>query len=109
MGVRRLPRDPEKQKAWARKLGAQAIIPPICCFRYYRESIGQYYPRIFRRAFEIGAVAALRQVLQDVARPDDPCAGLPPHLVKSARAAKRARERKAARIHSGRGSKRAAA
>lgn len=109
MGTKRLPRDTEKQKAWARKLGAQAIIPPICCFRYYRESIGQYYPRLFRRAFELGAVAALKQVLQEIAQPDDPCAGLPPHLVKSARAAKRARERKAAQIHPGRGSKRAAA
>ena len=96
MGAGRLPRTPEAQKAWARHLVAGLNVPPIAIFRYERESLGQCYQRIFCRAYEIGAEAALRAVLKELARSDDPLAGLPAHLVKSAQAAARARQIKSA-------------
>lgn len=97
MGVKRLPRDPAGQKRWARRVASQQVTPPIACFAYPRESRGQFYARIFRRAYELGAEAALREILAELERSDDPLAGLPPHLKKSAQAAARARRRKAQR------------
>jgi len=96
MGQQRLPRDPEEQRRWARRLVAGMNIPPIDLFLQQGESPRQAYQRIFRRAFELGAEAAVNECLAELERPDDPCAGLPPHLVKSAKAAARAREKKRA-------------
>ena len=96
MGQQRLPRDPEKQRRWARRLVAGLNIPPIDILLHHGESPRQAYQRIFRRAFELGAEAALNECLAELERPDDPYAGLPPHLVKSAKAAARARARKRA-------------
>ena len=95
MGMKRLPRDPEEQKRWARRLLGELSIPPVELFRAEGRSFAQSYPAVFCRAYELGAVAALRQVLAELERADDPLAGLPPHLVKSAKAAARARRRKA--------------
>jgi len=94
MGRQRLPRDPEEQRRWARRLVAGLNIPPIDIFLQHGESPRQAYQRIFRRAFEIGAEAALNECLAELERSDDPYVGLPPHLVKSAKAAARARDRK---------------
>jgi len=96
MGMKRLPRDPEEQKCWARQLLAELSIPPIDLFRTEGQTLAQAYPAVFRRAYELGAQAALRQAIAELERSDDPLAGLPPHLVKSAQAAARARRRKAA-------------
>lgn len=96
MGTARLPRTPEAQKAWARHLIVGLNVPPIALFRYERESLGQAYQRIFCRAYELGAEAALHQVLKELKLPDDPLAGLPPHLAKAAQAAARARQIKTA-------------
>jgi len=87
MSVNHLPRDPKQQKSWARRLAAQVSVPPICAFVYERETFRMAYPRVFRRAFELGAIAALEGVLKELERSDDPCEGLPPHLRKAATAA----------------------
>ena len=96
MGLQRLPRDPEAQRTWARRLVNGLNIPPLALFRSSRESFGQVYERIFCRAYELGAEAALRAALQELDCPGDPCVGLPRHLAKSARAAARSRIQKAA-------------
>jgi len=96
MGLARLPRDPEEQKRWARRLLADLSIPPVELFRTEGQTFAQSYPAVFRRAHELGAQAALREVLAELERSDDVLAGLPPHLVKSAQAAARARRRKVA-------------
>ena len=96
MGTKRLPRDPEEQKGWARRLVVGLNVPPLAVFLYQGESFRKAYQRIFCRAYELGARAALKEALVELERSDDPLAGLPPHLVKSARAAARARRRKAA-------------
>ena len=96
MGQQRLPRDPEEQRRWARRLTAGLNIPPIDIFLQHGESPRQAYQKIFCRAFELGAEAALNECLAELERSDDPYVGLPPHLVKSAKAAARARERKRA-------------
>lgn len=97
MGAKRLPRDPDGQRRWARRVAGQQVAPPIACFVYGRESRGQFFRRVFHRAYELGAEAALREILVELERSDDPLAGLPPHLKKSAQAAARARRRKAQR------------
>jgi hypothetical protein len=96
MGLARLPRDLEEQKRWARRLLAELSIPPVDLFRAQGQTFAQSYPTVFRRAYELGAEAALREVLAELDRSDDPLAGLPPHLVKSAKAAARARRRRMA-------------
>ena len=96
MGQQRLPRDPEEQRRWARRLVAGLNIPPIDIFLQHGESPRQAYQKIFCRAFELGAEAALNECLGELERSDDPYVGLPPHLVKSAKAAARAREKKRA-------------
>ena len=94
MGIGRLPRTPEAQRTWARRLVTGLNVPPPGLFLLQGESLAQAYQRIFCWAYELGAEAALRQVLKELEVPDDPCAGLPPHLVKSARAAAKARQAK---------------
>jgi len=108
MGAARLPRDPVQQRRWARRLVSGLNVPPRACFMYERESLGQAYRRIFCRGYEMGAEAALREILSELERSDDPCAGLPPHLVKSAQAAARGRGRRAPRRASGRRKREAA-
>ncbi|MBE9565836.1 MAG: hypothetical protein IMF16_03690 [Proteobacteria bacterium] len=95
--MKRLPRDPEEQKIWARRLVVGLNVPPLAVFLYQGESFRQAYQRIFCRAYELGARAGLNELLGELERSDNPLAGLPPHLVKSARAAARARRRKAAK------------
>lgn len=94
MGTKRLPRDPEGQKSWARRVAATVRIPPLACYAGPRESRGQFYQRIFSRALEIGAEVALQEALTELGRSDDWRDGLPPHLVKSAEAAARSRRRR---------------
>ena len=96
MGMKQLPRDPEEQKAWARRVAARVPIPPLAAFAYPRESRAQYYRRIFARALEKGAEAGLQEALAELERSDNWRDGLPPHLIKSAEAAARGRRRKAA-------------
>lgn len=93
MGAQRLPRTPREQAQWARRLVTGLRLPPIALFRHERESLGQCYGRIFCQAYEIGARAAVRELIRELGRSDDPLAGLPPHLVKSAQAAARGRRR----------------
>jgi len=100
MGEQRLPRDAEGQRRWARQRAKGMNIPPLAVFLHKGESPRQAYHRIFFAAFELGAEAALAECLAELARPDDPCAGLPPHLVKSAKAAARAAERRKRRQRS---------
>ena len=95
MGLARLPRDPEEQKRWARRLVTGLDIPPFELFRWPRQSLGQAYHHIFAEAYQLGAIAALKAVIAELERSDDPLAGLPPHLVKSAQAAARAKHQKA--------------
>ena len=96
MGVKRLPRDPEQQKLWARRLASSLSVVPLACFRCSQhEPISSYYHKMLRCGYEIGARAALDEVLKELERSDDPYEGLPPHLVKSAKAAAAARKRKA--------------
>ena len=95
MGVKRLPRDPEGQRSWARTLALKARPLPLALFRgSSRAGIGSYYPTMFRSIYQAGAQAALEEVLREIERSDDPYQGLPPHLVKSAKAAAAARRRK---------------
>ena len=96
MGLARLPRDPEEQKRWARRLTTGLNIPPFQLFRSRSQTVAQAYHHIFAEAYQLGAIAALKAVLAELERSDDVLAGLPPHLVKSAQAAARARRRKVA-------------
>jgi len=95
MGAKRLPRDPEQQRTWAGRLSAQVIVPPVCVFQG-GQTFRAGWERIFRRSFELGAVAALNAILAELRRSDDPYAGLPPHLRKSAQAGRRGFERRQA-------------
>ncbi len=94
MGLARLPRDPEKRRQWARRLTVGRSVPPSQMFRGKGQSIGWAYQTLWWAAFEAGAQAALEEVFAEMERSDNPLAGLPPHLVKSAKAAARARARK---------------
>jgi len=96
MGAQRLPRDTRGQRRWAQRLSAKVTLPAMLFFIGPEESRGSFFQGVFRRAYALGAQAALAEILAELERSDDPCAGLPPHLVKSAQAAARARERKAA-------------
>jgi hypothetical protein len=96
MGLRRLPRDPKEQRRWARRLSAKLIVPSLLLFAGPRESRGQFFRRIFLRAYQLGAEAGLKEVLAELERSDDPCQGLRPQYAKAAQAAARARNRKLA-------------
>ena len=96
MGLAKLPKSPKEQAQWARRLAVGTTPPPYPLLRQGRESIGQAYRRIFFLAFEIGAQAGLQEALAELDRPDDPCAGLPEHLRKSAAAGAAGHARRAA-------------